>query len=239
MSDDPESGGLDMRAAEYVLGTLDASERSAFSREIETDPAARAAVAKWQKRLAPLAALSAPAAPSAGLWARIEGRLAQDGAMPAAHPNLVPENVLSLKRAARNWRFAAIVSGALAAGLALFIASRELQPPQQGGVFFAAVNRGGDQPALIIRVDLAAQTVYVRPISAETPQGKSLELWMIPAGEKPKSMGVVTSASERIPAPKGIKIEKAVFAVTVEPPGGSPTGDPTGPVVYSGSLVKE
>ncbi len=232
---------LDMRAAEYVLGTLDADERSAFVREIEADPAARAAVAAWQKRLAPLAWLSAPTAPSPGLWARIESGLSEGGAPPlAANSSLVPENILALKRAARNWRNAAIFSGALAAGLVLFVANRELlPPPQPGGVFFAAVNRGGDQPALIIRVDLAARTVYVRPISAETPEGKSLELWMIPAGEKPKSMGLVTAGTERIPAPKGVQIEKATFAVTVEPPGGSPTGGPTGPVVYSGALVRE
>ena len=227
---------LDLRAADYVLGTLDAVERAAFSREIETDPAAREAVAQWEKRLAPLIALSAPVAPPPGLWARIEGLLPPVG---AAAPNHVAENVLALKRAARNWRTAALVSGALAAALALFVADRELSPPRPAGVFVAAVNRGGDQPALIVRVDLATQTVYVRPISAETPEGKSLELWMIPAGQKPRSMGVVTSASERIAAPRGLPIEKATFAVTVEPPGGSPTGDPTGPIVYSGTLVKE
>ena len=33
--------------------------------------------------------------------------------------------------------------------------------------------------------------------------------------------------------------EGATLAVSVEPKGGSPTGAPTGPVVYSGRLVRE
>lgn len=232
MSDD-----LDMRAAEYVLGTLDADERSAFQREIETDPGVSAAVAEWEKRLFPLALLSPAVAPPADLWSRIERALPQE----SAEKNIVAMSspAKDWRRAAQYWRRAAILSGALAAGLALFVADREVLAPKPGGVFFAAVNRGGDQPALIVRVDLATQTVYVRPLSAETPPGKSLELWMIPHGEKPKSMGVISAASERLPAPKGVPIERATFAVSVEPPGGSPTGAPTGPVVYSGALVKE
>jgi len=101
------------------------------------------------------------------------------------------------------------------------------------------VNRGGDQPALVIRVDLASGNVYVRPLAAEAPSGKSLELWYINAGKAPKSMGVVGADAIKIPLPAGLSPEKATFAVTVEPPGGSPTGDPTGPVVYSGQLIKE
>jgi anti-sigma-K factor RskA len=38
--------------------------------------------------------------------------------------------------------------------------------------------------------------------------------------------------------PPGARVEKASLAVSVEPEGGSPTGSPTGPVVYSGQIVK-
>ena len=228
-----------MRAAEYVLGALDADERAAFQRQIEADPAARAAAAEWEKKLAPLATLTPPVAPPAELWTRIERALP---AVAAASENVgggVADNVVALRRSARNWRRAALATGALAAGLALFIADQEMTGPKPAGVFVAAVNRGGDRTALIVRVDLATRTVYVRPVSAETPQGKSLELWMIPPGEKPRSMGVIGAESERLPAPTGVAIEQATFAVTIEPTGGSPTGGPTGPVVYSGALVKE
>jgi anti-sigma-K factor RskA len=167
------------------------------------------------------------------MWSRIEHALP-----PAVAPPVQADNIVALRRAATNWRRAAIMSGALAAGLLIFVVRQEALAPQTG-VYFAAINRGGDQPALIVRVDMATQTVYVRPISAETPEGKSLELWIIPSGEKPRSMGVVHAGSERLPTPRGFAIEKATLAVTVEPEGGSPTGGPTGPIVYSGILVRE
>ena len=206
MSDD-----LDMRAAEYVLGTLDADERSAFLREIIADPAARAAVADWERRLAPLARLSAPVTPSPGLWAADRAGHAicrPTGSRRRRNVVAFPRVAKDWRRAAQNWRRAAIVSGALAAGLALFIADHELRPRRAGGRVFRCGQSRRRQPALIVRVDLATQTVYVRPISAETPEGKSLELWMIPPGEKPKSMGVLTTTSERLPAPKGVPSKK-------------------------------
>jgi anti-sigma-K factor RskA len=103
----------------------------------------------------------------------------------------------------------------------------------------AVVNRGGDAPALIIRVDLASGQVFVRPVSTKVPTGKSLELWYIGAGKAPRSMGLVDGGPLRMTLPEGARVDKASFAVTVEPEGGSPTGGPTGPIVYSGQLIKE
>ena len=103
------------------------------------------------------------------------------------------------------------------------------------------VNRGGDQPALIVRVDLATGTVLVRPVATETPPDKSLELWVIKAGNAPKSMGVLGSDAQKltIPIVANSAAPDLTFAVTVEPFGGSPTGGPTGAVVYSGKLIRE
>ena len=79
---------------------------------------------------------------------------------------------------------------------------------------------------------------WVRP-----PQpGKSYELWAVGGGrDKPQSLGVI-DASFRIPASKLGKIDPAVmndtlFAVSLEPEGGSPTSQPTGPVMFTGKLV--
>ena len=181
MSDD-----LDRRAADYVLGTLDANERAAFSREIGANPEARAAVAAWEKRLMPLATLIAPVAPPATLWPRIEGALSSADASVAQVAPVVAQvapvaaqvapfsadNVVVLQRKVRIWRAAAIAMGALAASLAIFVANRETSPRHKAGVYFAAVNRGGGRPALIVRVDMATNTVYVRSVSAEAPEGK-------------------------------------------------------------------
>jgi anti-sigma-K factor RskA len=128
---------------------------------------------------------------------------------------------------------------ARATSLACYVANRELSAPKQAVVGVAAINRGGDKPALIIRVDSETATVFVRPVAPETPCGKTLELWLIPEGGKPKSISVLGTGAQHLPAPKRVALEKASFAVTMEPSGGSPTGNPTGSIVYSGALARE
>jgi anti-sigma-K factor RskA len=234
-------------AAEYVLGTLHSDERTLFASVLVHDEQARAAVSEWEKRLAPLSLAVAEIEPPAGIWDRIENALpARRSTASAAQPFAAAASgqdrptTAALRRSLNRWRGAAFAAGALAAALAILVADRELV--HRGSVlptYVAVVNRGGDQPALIIRVDLGSGNVFVRPVAAEAPAGKSLELWYIDQGKAPKSMGVVSSDVIKMPLPAGLSQEKATFAVTVEPKGGSPTGGPTGPVIYSGRLLKE
>lgn len=229
-------------AAEYVLGTLHADERTLFASILAHDAEAQAAVAAWEKRLAGLSVAVGGVAPPPAVWEAIEN------ALPAARPFSVlegarltdPFGAAALRRSLNRWRVGALAAGALAAGLAIFVADREvLRHPAVQPSYVAVVNRGGDQPALVVRVDLAGGAVYVRPVAAEAPAGKSLELWYIGADKAPKSMGIVGAGAAKIPLPAGLSPEKATFAVTVEPQGGSPSGAPTGPIVYSGALIKE
>ena len=229
-------------AAEYVLGTLHADERTLFTSVLAHDAEAQAAVAAWEARLAPLGAAVTEVAPPREIWDAIEGALPalQAFRVIEGRRDADPFGATALRRSLNRWRVGAIAASALAAGLGIFVIDRELiRHPAVQPSYVAVVNRGGDQPALVIRVDLAAGNVYVRPVAAQTPSGKSLELWYIDAGKAPKSMGVVGADATRIPLPAGLSLDKATFAVTVEPPGGSPTGNPTGPVVYSGQLIKE
>lgn len=233
------NAALDMLAAEYVLGTLDPDERRDAEQRLGSDAAFRRAVQEWERILTPLA-LSAPSLqPGPHVWSAIEARLG-----PATHSAVSPapaSNVVLLQRSRARWRVATFTTGALAAALALFVLNRDvLRPAPSGQTFVAAVNRGGDMPALIVRVDLASHAVTVRPVEAETPPGKSLELWYIAAGQKPKSMGVIErDRRERMPMPSDMPTKDTMFAVTVEPAGGSPSGAPTGPIVYKGMLIPE
>ncbi len=224
----------DMQAAEYVLGTLSAAERHAFEALLLSDPTAREAMDAWQRMLAPLDAMSGETEPPARVWQAIAQTLP---AAPAAQPSPA---LLLLRRSRDRWRRGAVVLGAVAAGLVAFSVNRILNVPEEAkGSYVAVVNRPGDQPALIIRVDLATRTVFVRPVATAVPQGRSLELWYIGNGLPPRSMGLVDKTERDIALPEGARIEKANFAVTVEPQGGSPSGAPTGPIVYSGQLFKE
>ncbi len=226
MSDEP-----DMQAAEYVLGTLPLNERRAFEALLVHDAAARQDVGLWRHHLSPLNDALNDVEPPAHIWQAIEA------ALPAT---AAPPSLLLLRRSRNRWRTGAIVMGALAAGLAAISVDHLLKTPREAaGGYVAVVNRTGDQPALIIRVDLATRTVFVRPVATSVPQGRSLELWYIGNHLAPKSMGLVDKTDRSVSLPNGAPIEKANFAVTVEPLGGSPSGAPTGPIVYSGQLLKE
>ncbi len=236
---------LDLLAAEYVIGTLDTEERTAFAARLRNDDEAGRAVTAWERRLAAMALRADPVVPSPDLWVRIERDLRRGDGKPL--PFRVIEGgrrserggaaVTDERRSRDRWRRAALAASSVAALLLAYIVVRETTAPPDA-VFVAAVTRGGDRPALLVRFDARTRQVLVHPLAAETPAGRSLELWYIGDGAAPRSMGVVRSTPARLTAPEGTTPgATTVFAVSVEPPGGSTTGSPTGPVVYSGQLV--
>jgi anti-sigma-K factor RskA len=131
---------------------------------------------------------------------------------------------------------------ALAAALAavVIIDRRALAPPPAaGGRYVAIVDAGGHQPALIAEVDTASGLIRIRTLEAAAPAGRSLELWHVPQGKPPRSLGLLKAGAD-LQTIKDALAEGPVgglIAVSVEPEGGSPSGAPTGPVIYSGQLV--
>jgi anti-sigma-K factor RskA len=235
-----DSGDQDLEAAEYVIGTLDADERVAFAERLSRDAAARSAVAAWHRRLADLALAVEPIEPPQSVWTRIE----RETTSAQLHPFRVisgghAARADEMKRSRDRWRIAAVTSGLVAAALIALTLQRTATPLQPDADYVAAVNRGGAKPALIVRVNLKTGRVFVRPVFAETPPGHSLELWYIGSDKTPRSMGVVDNQPIETTMPAGAESPAATFAISVEPLGGSKTGGPTGPVVYTGQLVKE
>ena len=234
---------IEIQAAEYVFVTLAAEERTQFESLLATNDAARGAVVAWQQRLVPLAASIEEVAPPAAVWQAIDRSISGLPGSAAATQEDTASNVpvlAGLLKSRQRWRVGALVSTGIAAGLALFSLNAILRErPEATGSYLAVVNRGGNLPALIIRVDLASRSVFVRPVATTVPEGHSLELWYIGQGKAPKSMGLVNRDTMKVRLPGNARIEKASFAVTVEPKGGSSTGGPTGPIVYSGELLKE
>jgi anti-sigma-K factor RskA len=98
-----------------------------------------------------------------------------------------------------------------------------------GNAFVASVS--GDGRALVTR---PLQPVAVQP-------DRVLELWSVPPEGVPRSLGLISAqgvtvlSRERLPKTL-LEGGTDALAVSVEPPGGSPTGVPTGPVVYAGKL---
>ena len=86
----------------------------------------------------------------------------------------------------------------------------------------------------------ARRDVGLSLVSGERAAGKDFELWMIEGKNAPVSMGIIPAGqTTHIPVTPAVQqklAQGAVLAVSVEPTGGSPTGQPTGPVVAAGDL---
>lgn len=222
-------------AGEYVLGTLDAAERASVearrAREAQLDRAIR----DWEKRLAPLDASSRPVDPSPGLFERIESRIGNSEPVTA--------QVIELKDRLKFWRRTAAITSAMAASLLAVVVVREMTPPPKSRNLVAVLQKDAQSPAFLVSVDVDNKFMTVRPVAAKHEAGKSYELWLIHDSlGKPRSLGVVDDPSVIRPAQlaaydKNV-IENATLAISLEPEGGSPTGDPTGPVLFAGKMIE-
>lgn len=181
-------------------------------------------------------------------------------------PDVTPSNVLPMrdrKRGGSNafgWTMTA-VAASLAGVIALQAYRPELLPeklrikPQIQVVevaapaqplpaqFVAVLQQGAAAPAFILTVDTATKNFTVRKVGATPEPGKSYELWLVSDKlQRPRSLGVIGSSDFTIRPSladyDADTINRATYAVTIEPEGGSPTGVATGPIVYTGKLVE-
>jgi len=229
----------EVAVGEYVLGTLPAHERARFAERLARDAALQAGVRAWQERLVPLAEIAATETPSPSVWRAIDSAIGGSGSAVGA---LAPaSNVVQLKRRLAVWRRAAFAAGALAAALAVVVALDLLSvaPAPAGGRYVAVVDSEGHEPALIAEVDTNTGLIRVRRLAAETPTGHSLELWHVAEGHEPRSLGILDTELEAqtIPDLAATGPASGIIAVSVEPEGGSPSGAPTGDILYTGELI--
>ncbi|MBV8790435.1 MAG: anti-sigma factor [Pseudolabrys sp.] len=215
----------DALAAEFVLGLLSQADRQAAERRIAREPAFAGLVAHWEAQLVPFADDIAPVQPPHDVWLRIST------ALP-------PEKVQASRWASLAfWRgFAIGASGlALASLVALFVVPNA--PSQKPLV---ATITGGNT-TLVATIDPRTNNIVVVPAALNIPADKVPELWLIPADGKPRSLGILRrDQAVTLVLPPGLATQAtaaAVLAVSVEPPGGSPTGLPTGPVIGQGKLT--
>jgi anti-sigma-K factor RskA len=225
----------DFTAAEYALGTLDASERATLAARRLREPELDEAIRGWEARLAPLAEAVPEIEPPRDLLPAIEARIR--GASSS-----VPRNVtiVDLERSIRRWRAMAIAASLFAGVLAIGIVARETSRRSAPHEYVAILQKDAASPAFAVTVNLDRQELTVRPVAAQAPPGKAYELWIIDAKlGAPRSLGVIGDS------PRGASLSGydpavvagATYAVTVEPPGGSPTGQPSGTPVFVGKLI--
>jgi len=217
-------------AAEYVLGTLRGRARERFERLARTDRALTDAVRTWEERLLPLAEQLPPIAPPARVWAAI---LARIRGAPAARASIWSSLGL--------WRALAFASLATVVALAVVLLKPLPEAPE--GALVVVLAGTDAKPALVASADRLGRTLSVKPVArVDLAADRALELWMLPDGGNPRSLGLISATGVvRValsgPADQALRNIPAL-AVSLEPRGGSPTGQPTGPVLYSGSVQR-
>jgi len=193
---------------------------------------------------------------------------ADDNQVAVAAPPPPPAesaNVVQLNSRIRRWRNVASLASAIAAALVVMVGLQvyrpdalpdsirpkprtqvvevKTPPPPAGAQYVAVLQSGGGAPAFILTVDAATKNFTVRKVGAQPEVGKSYELWIVSDRlQRPRSLGVIGgndfTARPVLSGYDSEIVNQATFAVSIEPEGGSTTGAPTGPVVYTGKLIE-
>ena len=220
---DPPDDDMEMLAAEYVLGLLTVAQLPHVAAWRHGSSRFDMAVRQWELRLLPLAEALEPVAPSPRVWAAI------------ARVTTPAQTRAGLWNSLKFWRGFSVAAGALCAGLVAAVLLRPLPAPMatatlasaQDGIFVATAQENARGTQLV-----------VSPSQVAIPPGKSAELWLIAPGSKPAPLGLLASDhAVAITIPAGADIRTAELAVSIEPPDGSPTGQPTGPVIAAAKFL--
>jgi anti-sigma-K factor RskA len=232
MSDDDTIDPADrgkLVAAEYVLGVLGAEERREVERRLMHEPALAAEVAFWEERIGVLADAVAPVAPPQHTWSQIEAAIASP---QAAQPASLWQNLAF-------WRGFGIASATLAAASIAALVYIGLIPATRAPLMATLAGSSG-QPNVVAAV--TGNDLLVVPAALLTNDPRAVELWLILPNQRPHSLGLIhPGQAMRLTIPPDLAdrlTPDAALAISLEPPGGSPTGQPTGPVIASGRLTR-
>ena len=237
-------------ASAFVVGTLAPRARAWVERRLRHDAALCYAITGWQDHLARWVELLAPVEPRPEVWEALARRVAASvppaavvvptDIAPSAPPRPAPEperwvGSLPFWRSGAQFAFAAALALAIGLGLAL-------QPPPSP-THTAVFADGQGRPVWILEARLPEGHLALRALAAaQPPPERAYQLWMLAAGGQAVSLGLLPAsgtAELALGVDLGLRLQTAAgLAVSVEPAGGSPTGQPTGPVVYQATLAR-
>jgi anti-sigma-K factor RskA len=215
-----DPGTVDALAAEYVLGTLRGPARRRFESWRASSPLAQERCRFWEQHLMYLARGIQPVRPPPHVWEGIRRRLNLSRGRPPR---------------ARSSVLAIAASVLLVAGLAALLYWRSTQP----GPLSASATIAAPSGAALWQIELYDQSgrmiVHAGQLPARPPQ-HDYELWALPKAGRPVSLGILPgggTAQRTLSALQREALANATqVAVTLEPAGGSPTGQPTTTPIY-------
>lgn len=211
-------------AADYAIGLMPATARRRFDALLLEDAALRVELGHWQDALASLTGAVPERPVPAHVWEGIKAR--------------IEPQVLHLPAKRPFWKSIRVLAAACPVVVAVLVGV--LYQRDLGVEYNATLLAANQQPALQIKA--FGDHLQVEPLTlAAIEPTRALELWVIPTGGKPISLGLVPVAGKgRIPLSteqQALLKAPVTLAVSLEPQGGSPTGQPTGPVLYQGQLA--
>ena len=210
-------------AADYAIGLMSPAARRRFEQLLREDAALRVELAQWQESLASLTDALPEQPVSDRVWQGITARIEPQ------------ELHVPRKRPFWNWLRVTVAVCSLMIAVTLGVIYN-----RDAARYSATLVSADAQPAL--QVQAHENYLQIEPLTlAALEPGQSLELWAIPAGGKPISLGVIPVGGKgkvKLSDTQKALIGKPIaLAVSLEPKGGSPTGQPTGPVLYQGALA--
>ena len=225
-----KSDRADALAAEYVIGTLRGGARRRFEALLPAHSELRRATLAWHERLMPLTAVIAPVQPSSEVWRRISDRLdRRKDAVVARRRGSDSRSGAASRRSPASPRSAWRCCSATRARCRRRSSSSSPRP--------TAAASGAATAPIVASISGDGATLVTRPIVPVAVRAdRSLELWAVPTQGAPRSLGVMPTNGGAVALRGRVLAGADTLAVTVEPPGGSPTGAPTGPIVYAGKF---
>lgn len=224
----------DLAAAEYVMRVLPASEERAFEQRIANDRVLEAKVARWVERLSPIAEEVEPVTPRRKTKTKLMSTLFEE----------TSESARIWDRLGL-WKAISLVATGVAAVLAILLLLPPLTfdgtAPGSDSIFVSEIVAEDNTLRLLAAFDPASGTLQITRTTGAAMEGRVLELWAIEGDNPPVSLGVLAEAErDQLAVPEALRpvIGNLVLAISDEPPGGSPTGAPTGAVLAIGPLVE-
>jgi anti-sigma-K factor RskA len=223
------------QAAEYVLGLLEGETKADAERRLGSDASFAREVERWRVRFAEFDDAAEPQAAGEALWSRIEATVMRATPLRAAQPSLWAKlwsDIAVLRVAVAGASFAALLP---AIGFGAAVRQAQQQPAM------IAVLVDGDRTGAVVHAFADGRVVLLPLTSINVPAGRALQVWTLPSRERgPVSVGLMDRARTLelqlgdLPRPS----RDQLFEITLEPAGGSPTGRPTGPILFKGNTAQ-
>ena len=234
----------DQLAADYVLGTMPGRTRQRFEAMLKLSPQLRRTVAEWEARLTPMASAVPELAPPKHVWRAIQERIFGRHTVNRDQQSTWWSS-LGFWRTATGFAVIALVASSLLV-LEPAVDDTSIDPTTDSMMVVVMEDTQTQTPAMTVSWESGGanhRLLRLRVIGhAEMAPDTAWELWMMPRGDgAPISLGLITThelQTLRVPGALAQPLDEAWgLGMTVEPKGGSPSGRPTGPMLYRGPCI--